>query len=495
MNVLLVYPDSPDNFWSFKYALKFISRKVNDPPLGLLTVAAMMPRHWGKKLIDMRVNTLRDRDIEWADLVFISGMSIQRESARKVIDRCRNKNVKTVGGGPLFTSDYEDFDDVDHLVLGEAEVVLPGFLEDLKNCRAEHLYRSEKNADMHETPIPAWELVNLRQYAVMDIQYSRGCPYDCEFCDIPVFLGHKVRTKTEDQVLDELEVLYSLGWRGSVFFVDDNFIGNKGKLKNRLLPAIIKWMDQHSHPFTFSTEASINLADDSLLMELMVKAGFSSVFVGIETMNTDSLIECNKVQNKNRDLIASVNKIHQSGMMVKGGFILGFDSDPPTVFERLKAFIQDSGICTAMVGLLNAPRGSRLYTRLKEEGRLTGESSGNNTDFTTNIKPKMDMNTLLKGYKKVIDGIYSCEPYYKRVKTFLLEYRYIPRKPARLTFSHIGAFFKSILFLGVIGKERKHFWNLMFWTMFKHPRLFPLAMMLAIYGAHFRRVFEKYLSA
>jgi len=493
MKILLVYPQYPDTFWSLKHALRFISKKASHPPLGLLTVAAMLPKEWEKKLLDMNTTTLRDTELEWADLVFISGMSIQKASAKEVITRCKSMGTKIVAGGPLFTTGYEEFEDVDHLVLNEAEVTLPPFLEDLRNGCATHTYTSDELPNIQTTPIPLWELITMKTYATMSIQYSRGCPFNCEFCNIPVLYGRKVRTKSKAQIVAELDCLHSQGWRGDVFLVDDNFIGNKGKLKREILPAMIEWMERKKHPFAFNTEASINLSDDEELMQLMVKAGFASVFVGIETPNEASLAECNKVQNKNRDLVACVKKIQSSALYVTGGFIVGFDNDPPSIFERLSAFIQDSGIVAAMVGLLNAPRGTTLYQRLANEGRLLQDVSGDNTDFSMNFIPKMDYGILMRGYERILKSIYSPEPYYKRVKEFLRDYNPLQKKAFHFQFSHLRAFFKSMLFLGIIERERVYYWKLFFWSLFRRPHLFYLAHTFAIYGFHFRKTFQEYL--
>ena len=493
MKVILVYPRYPDTFWSFKYALKFISKKATHPPLGLLTVATMLPEEWEKKLVDMNVTTLREKDLEWADFVFVSAMSIQKASVKEVISKCKKMGIKIVAGGPLFTTGYEEFEDVDYFVLNEAEVTLPPFLEDLKSGCAKHIYTSKELPDIQKTPIPLWEIVDMRKYASMNIQYSRGCPFNCEFCDIPVLYGHKVRTKSREQILAELESLYFQGWRDGVFFVDDNFIGNKRKLKKKILPAIIEWMEREKYPFSFNTEASIDLSDDEELMQLMVKAGFDSVFVGIETPNEESLAECNKLQNKNRDLVSCVRKIQKFGLQVQGGFIVGFDNDPPSIFKRLIAFIQESGIITAMVGLLNAPRGTKLYQRLVKEDRLLNDISGDNTDFSINFIPRMDYETLIKGYKKIVSRIYSPKHYYERVIRFLKEYNPLQKKAFHFHFNYLGAFFKSILLLGIKEKGRCYYWKLFFWSLFRRPRLFPLAITFSIYGFHFRKIVENYL--
>jgi len=495
LKILLVYPQYPDTFWSFKHALKFISKKAPFPPLGLLTVAAMLPSEWEKKLVDMNVTVLSDEDIGWADYVFISAMVVQRDSVKEVITRCKKFSTKIVAGGPLFTTGHEEFDGVDHFVLGEAEVTLPPFLEDLDKGCAKPIYVSNKRPGISGTPIPLWSLINMKHYSSMNVQYSRGCPFDCEFCDIIILNGHKPRTKDKGQIVNELEAIYSRGWRSGVFIVDDNFIGNKKKLKAETLPAIIEWSKRRKHPFDFSTEASINLADDEALMRLMVEARFNQVFVGIETPNEESLVECNKMLNQDRDLVASVKKIQNHGLEVQGGFIVGFDSDPISIFRSQINFIQNSGIVTAMVGLLNAPRGTRLYRRLKKEDRLLKSFSGDNTDFSINFIPKMNYETLINGYKHILNTIYSPKQYYERIRTLLKEYE--PRKGdgvSRLRFYHIEGFIKSVWFLGIRGKGKRYYWRLLISTLFKHPRSFPLSVVLSVFGFHFRKVAENFTS-
>jgi len=494
LNILLVYPEYPDTFWGFKHALRFVSKKAAFPPLGLLTVAAMLPKDWKKKLVDMNTRTLTDRELAQADYVFISAMSVQRESARQIIKRCKKLCVKTVAGGPLFTSAAEEFDDIDHLVLNEAEITLPLFLKDLEIHKAKHLYTSMERPELNDTPIPAWELLDIRKYSSMNVQYSRGCPFDCEFCDIVVLNGHRPRTKSKEQLLTELDAIYHRGWRrGSVFIVDDNFIGNKKKLKAETLPAIAEWMKGKGYPFTLLTESSINLADDEELMTLMVKSNFNMVFVGIETPNESSLAECGKHNNENRDMIADVKKLQNHGLQVQGGFILGFDNDDPTsIFESLISFIQKSGIVTAMVGLLNAPRDTKLHKRLGKENRLRSVFSGNNTDFSTNFIPKMNMNTLIDGYSKVVRTIYSPKQYYERIILFLKEYRPARRKISRVHNEDVAALIKSLFILGMKEHGRQYFWKLIVWTLAKRPRSFPLSITLAIYGFHFRKIAEGY---
>jgi radical SAM superfamily enzyme YgiQ (UPF0313 family) len=491
MNILLVYPEFPDTFWSFKHALKFIRKKAGAPPLGLLTVAAMLPSAWEKKLVDLNVTSLTEKDLAWADYVFLSAMIVQRESARAVINRCKAGGVKVVAGGPLFTMEHEQFPDVDHFVLNEAEETLAPFLQDLEQGQAKRVYASAEFPDIHQTPVPLWQLADLRHYDTISIQFSRGCPFNCDFCNVTALLGHRPRTKTAAQIIAELDSLYEQGWRKSIFFVDDNFIGNKKLIKSEVLPALIEWR-RGKTGMPFSTEASINLADDPELMRLMVEAGFDTVFVGIETPNEDSLVECSKNQNQGRDLVESVKRLQRAGLQVQGGFIVGFDNDSASIFQQQIDFIQKSGIVTAMVGLLQAPLGTRLYERMQNEGRLINKFSGDNVDGSTNIVPRMGISSLREGYRRILSQIYAPKFYYERVLTFLREYQ-PPHIKLRLEPQYILALWRSIYQLGILGVERVHYWRLFFWTLFRRPRLFPLAITFAIYGFHFRQVIELHI--
>lgn len=493
MRALLVYPKYPDSFWSFKYALSFVNKKAAFPPLGLLTVAALLPAAWDKRLIDMNVKKVTDDDLRWADCVFISAMVIQKVSAKKILNRCQALGVKTVAGGPLFTMEPEEFPEVDHLVLGEAEATLPPFLKDLERGTAGHIYNSSAWPAMNSTPIPAWELINNKDYTSMSIQFSRGCPYDCEFCNITSLFGRKPRLKNTYQFISELDTIYNTGWRGSVFVVDDNFIGNKNRLKTEVLPLLIDWMEKHKYPFSFFTEASINLADDPALMVLMRQAGFNHVFVGIETPNEESLKECNKFNNINRNLIASVKTIQNNGMEVSAGFIVGFDSDTPSIFERQINFIKQSGIINAMVGLLSAPSGTRLFERLKRENRLLSDFTGNNTDFSSlNFIPKMNPQKLLEGYQSIITAIYDPAAFYDRIYKFFKEFKPIKRKRAeRFQLVYIKALLKAMFYLGILERGRRHYWKLLIKTTFHYPRFLPEAVSFSIKGFHYRKIFRQ----
>ena len=311
------------------------------PPLGLLTVAAMLPEEWDKKLIDMNTKSLSDEDILWSDYVFLSAMLVQRDSVMEVINQCNQLNRKIVAGGPLFTANHESYNGIDHFVLGEAEITLEPFLRDLENGNAKQVYASQERADLADTPVPMWSLINFKDYSSMNLQFSRGCPFDCEFCDVPFLYGRKPRTKSAEQVVKELKALYSHGWHsGGVFWVDDNFIGNKKELKTKVLPAIIELVEKENLPYSFMAEASINLVDDEELMQLMHIAGFNRVFIGIETIDEETLMETNKLQNKGRDLVSSIKQIQEHGFEVQAGFIIGFDNDPETVFQSQVDFIQ-----------------------------------------------------------------------------------------------------------------------------------------------------------
>ncbi len=492
MNILLVYPEFPDTFWSFKHALKFVRKKSSSPPLGLLTVAAMLPATWEKRLVDMNVQTLKPSDLAWADMVLISAMTVQRKSTLGVIAQVRAAKKTLVAGGPLFTAEPDAFPEVDHLVLNEAEITLPLFLSDLGRGKPKRIYATEEHADITKTPIPLWDLIDLRYYDSLSLQFTRGCPFNCDFCNVTALLGHRMRMKTTHQLIAELDRIYALGWRRNIFIVDDNFIGNKRILKQEVLPALIEWR-KGKKGCLFLTEASVNLADDDALINLMVKAGFTQVFVGIETPDDNALAECSKSQNRNRDLISSVRKLQRMGLQVMGGFIVGFDSDDETIFERMTEFIQQSGIVTAMVGLLQAPVGTQLYQRMLREGRIRNIYSGDNVDGETNIIPTMDMGQLKAGYRKVLDSIYSAKGFYERVRTFLQDY--VPaRHSVTLQWEEIAAFLTSIFEIGVKSEERWHYWRLFFWTLFRYPKKFPLAITFTIYGYHFRKVNELHVA-
>jgi len=491
MKLLLINPETPSTFWSFKNALKFVSKKSSEPPLGLLTVAAMLPEHWQVKLIDMNVRPLKNDDLSWADMVFLTGMNIQRTSFQNVLSRCQALGVKTVAGGPMVTTEHQTFRDIDHMILNEAEETLPLFLKDLQAGCARPVYSSTRFPSLHRTPLPRWDLLEKKKYASMSVQYSRGCPFNCEFCSITLLNGRKPRTKDTGQFLDELNSLYRIGWRGPVFIVDDNLIGHKNQLKNELLPELIQWSEEKKYPFRFTAEVSMNLADDPVLIRMLVQAGFEHVFIGIETPNHESLAECGKSQNLNRDMTMSVRTLQKQGLRVSGGFIVGFDHDPPSIFDRQIQFIRNSAIVTAMVGILNAPSGTKLFQRMQSENRLLGVMSGDNMDGSTNFKPKMHPEKLNEGYKKILTTIYAPGEYFIRVKSMIKDFHPFPKMKPIITFNDMKALFKSIWVLGIREKGKRFYWKLFLYSLFTCPEKFPLAITLAIYGFHFRKITEQ----
>src|SRR5664280_1986148 len=418
MNALLVYPRSPDTYWSFRYALSIQGKRAAQPPLGLMTVAALLPQPWNKRLIDTNVERLRDSDLAWADVALISGMHMQQEDLISIVQRCRARGLRTVVGGPITSSVPASVLQADHVVIGEAEDLIAGLARDLEAGTARPYYQAAERPAMERSPLPDLRLIQMHRYSTMTVQYSRGCPFNCEFCDIIEIYGRRPRTKAVAQVLAELDQLRQAGWRDAVFVVDDNFIGNKKRAKE-LLTAMAEWGRVHSYPFRFITEASLNLADDLELLQLFKDARFTSVFLGIETPDEASLIANNKMQNTRRNLLDSVERIQQYGIEVMGGFILGFDTDRDDVFDRMVDFIQKSGIALAMVGLLQAMPGTQLFRRLHSEGRILNAGGGDNTHCDLNFIPRMDSARLVEGYRSVMKRIYSHDAYYERVKLLL----------------------------------------------------------------------------
>lgn len=489
MRILLVYPRNPDTFWSFKHVLPFVAKRAAFPPLGLLTVAAMLPEDWELKLADTNVAPLEDGDIAWADWILLSGMIVHKESAHEIARRCAALGRPVIAGGPLFTTGHWEFPEIPHFVLGEAEDLIGELVADMRAGTVKEVYRAAAFPDVHRTPVPRWDLIDLRHYVTMPVQFSRGCPFDCEFCDIVVMNGRVPRTKAPQQVIAELEALHRAGWRDMVFIVDDNFIGNKRRVRE-LLTALVDWRARTRPTMGFLTEASVNLADQDDLLDLMARAGFKKVFLGLETPVPECLDECHKVQNSKRDLVDAVRAIQGAGLEVMGGFIVGFDNDPLDIFRRQFDFIQRSGVVTAMVGLLTALPQTRLYERLVREGRLLADSVGDNTAAVLNFVPRLDRGRLLAGYRELMRSLYAPENYYRRVRAFLATWK--PRGPrTRLAWSDVRAFLRSLWILGLSRRGRLAFWRLFWATLIVQPRKFHAAMELAIMGHHFRTVAER----
>ena len=501
MNVLLVYPQFPDTYWSFKHALRFLGKRAAQPPLGLMTVAALLPEHWTKRLVDTNVERLRERDLQWADVVMLSGMHIQQEALAAIVERCRALGKRTVVGGPITSSVPAAELHVDHVVIGEAEELMAEVARDLEAGTAETVYQAAERPQMERSPLPRLDLIKMKRYSTMTVQYSRGCPFNCEFCDIIEIYGRRPRMKAVEQVLAELDQLKRAGWRDSVFIVDDNFIGNKGRAKV-LLAALAEWRARNDGGFPLITEASLNLSDDAELMQLMKDAGFKSVFLGIETPDEQGLKASNKLQNTRRSLLESVALIQSYGMQVMGGFILGFDTDREDIFDRMVEFITESGIPIAMVGLLQAMPGTQLFRRLRSEGRIVHNDAGDNTSLSLNFLPQMDAARLVEGYRSVLKRIYASGAYYERVKLYLSRTHPKPTKRTRteheerlMTRQNMRALVMSIVRQGVFGRTQWSYWKFVAWAAMRYRHCFGAAMTLVVMGYHFQVMTQRLAKA
>ncbi len=486
-NALLLYPKHPPTYWGNDYALDIMGIKSTHPPLGLLTVAAMFPSRYNLRLVDLNVTSLEDTDLKWADLVFTSSMIPQRPSLEQVVERCNRAQVPVVAGGPHPTTFHEEMEGIDHFVLDEVEEIFPGFLRDLETGTAKPVYRAPRKPDVTLSPVPRFDLINMNEYYSMSLQFSRGCPFDCEFCDITKLYGRVSRTKSPEQMVAEFDQLYELGWRGPLFLVDDNFIGNKREV-SRLLPVIAEWQKEHRYPYTLTTEATVNLVRMNDLMDVMIEAGFESVFIGIETPNPAALKKMKKPQNIDmRDdnyLLTAVRKIQQKGMHVLGGFILGLDEDDENAFDAQIEFIQAAGIPISLIGLLTALKGTNLWDRLERENRLLNKPVEID-DTALNFKPQMDPGVLVEGYLRVIRTIYDAtlENYFDRCLTLLDNLNPVPHvyKPVS----------NHILLAGIMRIRRRltpeqlpPFSRYIAQVSRNHPRFLLLAIRLAGMGHH-----------
>ena len=496
MKALLVYPKHPpQTYWSFSGTLPYIKRRASLPPLGLVTVAAMLPRHWDLRLIDMNVGPLRDADLLWADVVMTSTMVVQAPSLADVVARCNRLNVPVLAGGPHPSGSPGEMYGVDHVFVGEAEGALAALALDLERGRAAAVCRAEGFPDVDLAPVPRFDLLDLGAYASMAVQHSRGCPFGCEFCDIWKLYGRRSRTKSPERMTAELDALQAAGWRGSVFFVDDNFIGNR-RLAKRTLVALERWQRSHGFPFVFYTEASVNLGADDELLRLMRDAGFNFVFLGIESPSVESLLGAHKPVNAGLDLLAVVRNIQAHGIEVSSGFIVGFDEDTEEIFERQLAFIREAGIPIAMVGILTALVGTELYERLRREGRLLGESYGNNTHaFEANFVTRMPADRLAEGYRWLMHALYdpTLRNYFGRCRRLLDRLGPNPRYTRRVAPNEAGALFRSLrtIFTRRYGRQYLSF---LLWCARRHPSRFPEAVRLGIQGFHFESITREALA-
>ncbi len=490
MRILLVYPEMPDTFYAMKHFMRVVGKKATYPPLGLLTVAALLPQAWEKKLADLNVAPLTADQIAWADYVFLSAMSVQEESVQQIIKQCRAAGARIVAGGPLFTHEYARFEGVNHFVLNEAELTLPLFLADLKAGKPAAVYRTDDFADVLSSPVPMFSLIDPGKYLYAIVQYSRGCPFMCDFCDVTALLGRRQRTKSPEQIIKELEAIMEHGNVNLVLFADDNLIGNKKILKSELLPALIEWRKEVRPAFFFATQLTINLADDDELMRLMIDAGFRHIFIGIETPSEEGLKVSHKNQNRKRDLLETIRRIHQKGFIISGGFIVGFDTDPEDIFLRQAAFIAESGIPLPIVNILKAPPGTDLHKRMRLEGRLSKQFAFFEGD--TNIVPVMSEADLYKGFLALVEQVYTPAKSYERLVNFFTTYRFpqhnlrIDTKPNADTFRYLCL---VVFRLGITDPQRKYFWKLIFWCLTHNRKMLDKAL---FYGVMMHQMNETY---
>jgi radical SAM superfamily enzyme YgiQ (UPF0313 family) len=486
MNALLVYPRFPVTYWGFQYTLRLIGKRASLPPLGLITVAALLPNHWHLRLVDLNVQDLRDDDLQWADLVFTGGLLIQVDSIQKTITRARALEVPVAVGGPAPTTSPELFREANVVFRGEAEGRIDELVRALTQ-RSNSRRVCEKPAsypDMTTVPVPRFDLLDISEYASLSVQYSRGCPFQCEFCDIIEIFGRKPRVKAPEQVIDELEAIYRLGYKGTLFFVDDNFIGNRPAVK-RLLPIVRDWQRKRGHPFELYTEASVDLAADPQLVHGMVDAGFSSVFLGIETPSVKALEQAKKLQNLRVDPSEAIDRITRAGIEVMGGFIVGFDSDGPEIFAQQRRFLSRQPVPLAMAGLLTALPGTALWRRLKTEGRLRQRSNGD--PFSRqNFAPTMSEEALLRGYRELMEWLYSPNEYYGRCEAYLRRVGSVSASRAS-TLGEVGALLRTIWHVGVRSPRRRLFWRLMGRALLRGRSKVRQAVVHAAQGEHLIR--------
>ena len=487
MRVLLLYPLFPPSFWSFEKTLALVNCKSLMPPLGLITVAAILPQEWEFRLVDHNIEEIVETDWEWAELVIISGMIVQKNDLLTLIAAAKQRNLPVAVGGPYATTSPDEIlaAQADFLVLDEGEITLPMLVEALRRGDRHGVFRATEKPAVTKTPIPRYDLLDMTAYDNMSVQFSRGCPFQCEFCDIIVLYGRKPRTKTPQQLIAELECIYDLGWRGAVFLVDDNFIGNKRNVK-LLLKELKIWMAQKSYPFGLTTEASVDLAQDNELMQLMVECNFKKVFLGIETPDTDSLALTSKFQNTRDPLVESVDKITKAGMQVMAGFIIGFDDEKPQAGDRIVRFVEETKIPVAMFSMLQALPNTALWNRLSREGRLINSDANINQTTLMNFVPTRDIEEIAKEYVNAFWQLYEPSAYLNRIYDYYLKLgdakNVAPKRPSWKTIRALGLLLWK---QGVIAKTRRLFWHNLLRVLLKKPRQLEIYLTLCAYLEHF----------
>ena len=492
IKVLMVWPRFPSSFWSLGEVMEIVPERSLVPPLGLITVAALCPKEWKIRLVDLAFEELNDDDILWADLVMVSAMAVQREGVRQTLERASRLNRRTMIGGPYASSEPETLLPLaDHVVVGEPDEIFPKIAADLERGSARRLYRITEKPDVSLTPVPRFDLLTLGKYSLMSVQFSRGCPFTCEFCDIITIYGRRPRTKSPAQLIGELDALRRLGWRKDVFVVDDNFIGNH-KAALLLAEELEGWQRRNRYPFAFFTEASIDLASRPALLDAMVKANFCRVFIGIESPSAESLKETKKFQNLRRDPLDSIHCIQQHGLWVMGGFIVGFDSDPPDIFDRQIEFVESAAIPWAMTGVLQAPPTTPLYERMKTEGRLLQSNPEPSNFDPPNFRTVLPLSELLDGTQRMLLTLYDPRRFYERVLDSLERWQLQPEQkaPALSLVYLLRVLLKSVWKQGVLSDYRRAYWRYMRRLMMRwglHPQKRRLGFELALSGHHFIR--------
>jgi radical SAM superfamily enzyme YgiQ (UPF0313 family) len=492
IKVLMVWPSFPTSFWSLGEVMQIVPERALVPPLGLITVAALCPAHWEIRLVDLAFQALRDEDILWADLVMVSAMAVQRKGVRLTLERASKLNRRTMIGGPYASSDPDALLPLaDHVVVGEPDEMFAQIALDLERGSARRLYNIAEKPDVIRTPVPRFDLLALNKYTFMSVQFSRGCPFTCEFCDIITIYGRRPRTKSPAQLTGELDALLQLGWRKDVFVVDDNFIGNH-KAALGLVEELERWQRRNRYPFGFFTEASIDLASRPALLDGMVKANFWRVFIGIESPSTESLKETKKFQNLRRDLLDSIHFIQQHGLWVMGGFIVGFDSDPPDIFDRQIEFVQRAAIPWAMTGILQAPPTTPLYDRMKNEGRLLENKPEPSNFEPPNFRTVLPLPELLDGTSRMLLALYDPHRFYQRVLDSLERWQPQPeQKASAISWRYLlSVLLKSVWKQGVLSRYRGAYWRFMRGLVTRwglEPQKRRLGFELALSGHHFIR--------
>lgn len=486
MRVLLVYPKFPATYWGFQLSLELVGRRATLPPLGLVSLAALFPEDWDVRLVDMNVQPLADSDISWADVVLVSGMLIQEPSMHEITALAHGLGKRVVVGGPACTTSPERFADADALVLGEVEGRKDELVAAIEGRpgTARVLEAPSARPSMHEAPLPRFDLLDVTAYRSMAIQTSRGCPFACEFCDIIEIFGRVPRVKQASQVTAELDAIYELGYRGEIFIVDDNFIGNK-KLTRHILGELARWQAEKRYPFTFYTEASLNLAADDRLIAGMREANFTSVFIGIETTDAAALIKAGKRQNVGVDVRIALDKLTAAGLEVMAGFIVGFDGEESVSFEAQRALLSDAPLPLAMAGLLIALPGTQLWRRLEKEGRLRAHSDGD-AFGRPNFVPTMPERELLEGYAKLLGELYTAEGYFRR-SAALVDKIGAPAHAGALIAEDVKIALRAVVRLGVVSERRGHFWKLLARAAPRGVHAIRTAIACAVRGEHMIR--------